>query len=110
MRKSGPFPSIRLWAYSAVGAESGVAAVVVPGSDVAVEASEAAGWLAGLDRRCQIKNPSKRMQTEMGTATRARIQYHSMCPSPPIFLPPKNSCQAPIPLTHPNTSTSNLVE
>src|SRR5882762_4310077 len=79
MRKSGPFRSIRLCAYTAVGADSGVAGIVVPGGDVPLEVAEAAGWLASLvDCRCQTTNTSKNMQTDTRTARRARIQYHSM--------------------------------
>src|SRR6267143_5811715 len=79
MRKCGPFRSIRLCAYTALGADSAVAGIVAPSGDVPVEVAEGAGWLASLvDRRCQTTNTSKNMQTDTRTARRARIQYHSM--------------------------------
>jgi len=62
-----------------VGADSGVVGVIVPVGDVLVEVAEAAGWLAGLvDRMCQTKITSKRMQADTRTASRTRIPYHSM--------------------------------
>src|SRR4030088_796252 len=79
MRKSGPLRSIRLCAYTAVGADAGVARIVIPGDDVSMETAEPAGWLASLvDRQCQATNTSKRTQTDMRTATRARIRFHLM--------------------------------
>lgn len=79
MRKSGPFRSIRLCAYTSVGADSGVVGVIAPVGDVLVEVAEAAGWVAGLvDRRCQTKITNKRMQADTSTASRTRIPYHSM--------------------------------
>ena len=79
MRKSGPFLSMRLCAYTSVGADSGVVGVIAPVGDVLVEVTEAAGWLADLvDRMCQTKITSKRMQADTRTARRTRIPYHSM--------------------------------
>src|ERR1700716_1489002 len=79
MRKSGPFRSIRLCAYTAVGADAGVARIVLPGDDVSMETAEPAGWLASLvDRQCQATNTSKRTQTDIRNATRARIRFHLM--------------------------------
>src|SRR6202011_1311967 len=79
MRKSGPFRSIRLCAYTAVGADAGVVRTVIAPDDIPVETAEAVGWLASLvDRRCQTTKPSKRTQTNMRTARRPRIRFHLM--------------------------------
>src|ERR1700737_3590856 len=79
MRKSGPFRSIRLCAYTAVGADAGVSRIVIAPDDISVEIAEAAGWLASLvDRRCLTTKPSNRTQTNMRTARRPRIRSHLM--------------------------------
>src|SRR5215472_18864797 len=76
MRKSGPFRSIRLCAYTAVGADSGVSGILIAGGDVPVEVLGAAGGLATLlDLTCQTTNPISRMQADARTTNRARIQY-----------------------------------
>src|SRR5258708_1047355 len=78
MRKSGPFRSIRLCAYTAVGADSGVGGVEAPAGDVSVEVPEIVGWLGILvDRTCQTTNTSERIQTDPRIASRTRIHYHS---------------------------------
>src|SRR3981081_2496770 len=79
MRKSGPFRSIRLCAYTAVGADAGVVRTVIAPDDIPVETAEAAGWLASLvDRRCHTTKTSNRTQTNMRTARRPRIRLHLM--------------------------------
>src|SRR4030088_3529645 len=79
MRKSGPFRSIRVCAYTAVGADAGGVRTVVAADDIAGDTAEAAGWLASLvDRRCHTTKPSKSTQTNMRTERRPRIRIHLM--------------------------------
>src|SRR5215510_396101 len=75
MRKSGPFRSIRLCAYTAVGADSGVAGILIARRDVPVEVPGAGGLASLLDLTCQTTNPSSRMQADTRTTNRAGIQY-----------------------------------
>src|SRR5882672_8410815 len=79
MRKSGPFRSIRLCAYTTVGADSGVAGVVIAGRGVPREVVDATGLPAGVDDlRCQNSNTNKKAGTAMRIAVRVRIQNHSI--------------------------------
>jgi hypothetical protein len=50
--------------------------MLIAGGDVPVEVPGPAGGLASLlDLTCQTTNPSSRMQADMRTTNRARIQY-----------------------------------
>jgi hypothetical protein len=78
MRKSGPLRSIRLCAYTAVGADSGEFRVlsVADKPDVASEGevSEAKGWMETFDgRKYQTNNVSKTTRAEMISARRRCI-------------------------------------
>jgi len=69
-----PFRSIRLCAYTAVGAESGLGGIDVL-LRVPVEIAAAAGWLASLvDRTCQMPTMTRKMQTDTIIARPTRIR------------------------------------
>src|SRR3981189_1194501 len=77
MRKYGPFRSIRLCAWIAVGAISGPEAAVGAWDDVPVKVVESSLGLATLtDRRYQTAGTSKRMRLPTTITTRARIEIH----------------------------------
>src|ERR1700682_515923 len=79
MRKSGPLRSIRLCAYTAVGAGSEVAGAMTTGDGVPGEVAEVAGPLDGFDDlRCHNTQTNKKVGTAMRTMRRTRIQFHSM--------------------------------
>src|SRR4029077_7072169 len=79
MRKSGPFRSITLCAYTAVGADPEVAGVVAARKDVPGEVAGVAGPAAGGgDLRCHNTTPNKQAGTAIRTTRRARIRIYSM--------------------------------
>lgn len=97
MRKSGPFRSIKLCAYTSVGADSrdigtpfganGVLDATLDDEEV----SETVGSLASLvDRKCQTSNISKTIRADPRTASWTRIRNYSrgtVVPRTHILLP-----------------------
>lgn len=88
--------------------------IVVPTDDAPAEIAEAAGWSADLlDRRCKTSHVSKRMQTDMRTARRARIElFYGTADLEEIGRSTANSGGAPDPnipvLKEPKAEFANL--
>src|SRR6476660_2020860 len=79
MRKSGPLRSIRLCAYTAVGADSGVTEVTTAGDDAPADATAGAGALAGVDDlRCHNTHTSRNVGAAMRRMRRTRMHIPSM--------------------------------
>src|SRR4029079_14768698 len=79
MRKSGPLRSIRVCAYTALGADSGVTEVTTAGDDAPADATTGAGALAGVDDlRCHNTHTSRNVGAAMRRMRRTRMHIPSM--------------------------------